>query len=139
MSWYLPVVEKWIDMLVEERQFSEKLAQRSRELLTRLHGLVERCRLNLPIPSVENEPLPLEESDAEATIALTWLAPPGRIFQLMYIEKLQKTRLRINMGLKYEDTDDPKDEQIVLGLLKMGVKQFPEPQQEEDAPVVGAQ
>ncbi len=130
MTWFVPVVDKWIDMLVEERKFSDSLRTRSKELMQRLHGIVVTADIDLEqidIPSVENEPLPIEESTREATIALTWLAPFGRSFQLMYIEDLDKVRLRVGMGMNLgeEDVDDPTDAQILEALLKMGVRQRP--------------
>jgi len=127
MDWYTPVVEKWIVELATERRLPEHAMHCTVDLLTRLHRIMTQHRLEITIPSVENEILPIAESPNECTLALTWVAPGGRTFQLMYVPKLDKTRLKLMMA--EEDiriTDDPADQDIVDALLSLGVPQLPE-------------
>lgn len=124
MDWYLPVVEKWIADLVHERGLPDVVHQQTLHLLARLHEVGEAHRLVIPLPAVENEVLPVEESADQCTLALTWVGPATE-FRLMYVPVPQAIRLCLVRHEQQQVLDNPANDDIVHGLLAMGVQQAP--------------
>lgn len=120
MNWS-DVPKKWLLELSKERQFSEETVKQTTDLLTRLERIVVD-KLDIAVPSIENEPVPIELAARQSVPAITWVAPGERMVQFLYLDIPKRIELRRWIEDEVRVNENPDDEQMKDALLWIGVR-----------------